>query len=121
LSTLQWAPTHVLAWLMVKGFDQDVRRAFADNNISSDILLAHDGSALKDEIGITAFGKRSRLLKVIAELKQSGEKEKDKGVGSGADTDVGGGSRFLGRIARSSAGWSLRCGILRESNHGQLE
>jgi hypothetical protein len=102
----QWTLPHVLAWLTAKGFDQDVRRAFTDNDITGDVLLELDGPALKDEIGITAFGKRTRLLKAIAELKQGGEKEKDKGVGSGTDTDVVGGSRFMGHIARSSAGWS---------------
>ncbi|KAG9127426.1 polar growth protein [Ceratobasidium sp. 392] len=108
LASSQWTLTHVLAWLTAKGFDQDVRKAFTENDITGDVLLELDAAALKDEIGITAFGKRSRLLKAIAELKAGGdekEKEKEKEKGSGTDTDVGA-SRFMGRAARSSAGWS---------------
>ncbi|KAG8683298.1 polar growth protein, partial [Ceratobasidium sp. 394] len=101
--TARWTLTHVLAWLTAKGFDQEVRRVFTENDITGDVLLELDAAALKDEIGITAFGKRTRLLKAIAELKQGGEKEK----GSGTDTEVAaGGARFLGHAARSSAGWS---------------
>ncbi|KAG9101848.1 polar growth protein [Ceratobasidium sp. 370] len=103
----QWTLTHVLAWLAAKGFDQEVQRAFTENDITGDVLLELDGAALKDEIGITAFGKRSRLLKAIAELKQGGEKEKERGTGT--DTEVAaaaGGARFLGHATRSSAGWS---------------
>ncbi|QRV73324.1 SH3 domain protein [Ceratobasidium sp. AG-Ba] len=98
LPTNQWALAHVLAWLTAKGFDQDVRKAFTENDITGDVLLELDGSTLKDELGITAFGKRTRLVKAITGLK-TGEKEK----GSGTDTDV---PKFGGRAARSSAGWS---------------
>ncbi|KAG8705947.1 polar growth protein, partial [Ceratobasidium sp. 395] len=107
LPSSQWTLTHVLAWLTAKGFDQDVRKAFTENDITGDVLLELDAAALKDEIGITAFGKRTRLLKAIAELKQEGEKpkEKEKEKGSGTDTEAPA-SRFLGHAARSSAGWS---------------
>ncbi|KAG8738831.1 polar growth protein [Ceratobasidium sp. 414] len=99
----QWTLAHVLAWLIAKGFDQEVRRAFTENDITGDVLLELDGAALKDEIGITAFGKRSRLLKAITELKRGGEKEK----GSGTDAEIAaGGPRFMGHATRSSTGWS---------------
>lgn len=108
----EWTLPHVLAWLTSKGFDADVRRAFSDNDITGDVLLELDHSALKDELGIGAFGKRARIVKAVGELKRGEDPAMhpptgvDK-VGSGTDTDVGGtGARFLGHAARSSAGWS---------------
>ncbi|KAG8707591.1 polar growth protein [Ceratobasidium sp. 395] len=105
LSSSQWTLAHVLAWLTAMGFDQDVCKAFTEYDITGDALLELDAAALKDEIGITVFGKRTRLLKVIAGLKQEGEKpkEREKEKGNGTDTKAPA-TQFLGRAARSLAG-----------------
>ncbi|KAH7343136.1 hypothetical protein B0J17DRAFT_165058 [Rhizoctonia solani] len=74
----QWTVPQVIAWLQSKGFDLDIQRAFQENDITGDVLVDLDGPALKDELGVTAFGKRMRLLKQIGELKREGEKEKER-------------------------------------------
>ncbi|KAJ1309325.1 hypothetical protein OPQ81_004986 [Rhizoctonia solani] len=74
----QWTVPQVIAWLQSKGFDADIQRAFQENDITGDVLVELDGPALKDELGVSAFGKRMRLLKQIGELKREGEKEKER-------------------------------------------
>ncbi|CAE6475424.1 unnamed protein product [Rhizoctonia solani] len=74
----QWTVPQVIAWLQSKGFDNEIQRAFQDNDITGDVLIELDGPALKDELGVTAFGKRMRLLKQIGELKREDEKAKER-------------------------------------------
>ncbi|CAE6497053.1 unnamed protein product, partial [Rhizoctonia solani] len=74
----QWTVPQVIAWLQSKGFDLDIQRAFQENDITVDMLVELDGPAFKDELGVTAFGKRTRLLEQIGELKREGEKEKER-------------------------------------------
>ncbi|KAG8736802.1 polar growth protein, partial [Ceratobasidium sp. 423] len=74
----QWTVPQVIAWLQSKGFDSEIQRAFQDNDITGDVLIELDGPALEDELGVTAFGKRMRLLKQIGELKREDEKPKEK-------------------------------------------
>ncbi|KAG9122091.1 hypothetical protein FRC07_001676 [Ceratobasidium sp. 392] len=57
---------------------EDTQKAFTENDITRDVLLDLDAAELKDKIGITVFGKRTRLLNAIADLKQGGEKPKEK-------------------------------------------
>ncbi|CAE6489172.1 unnamed protein product [Rhizoctonia solani] len=73
----QWTVPQVIAWLQSKGFDADIQRGFQENDITGDVLIELDGPALKDELGVTAFGKRMRLLKQIGELKREEEKSKE--------------------------------------------
>lgn len=74
----QWTAPQVIAWLQSKGFDAEIQRAFQENDITGDVLIEHDGPALKGESGVTAFGKRMRLLKQIDELKQEDERAREK-------------------------------------------
>ncbi|KAG8685701.1 polar growth protein [Ceratobasidium sp. 423] len=74
----QWTIPQVIAWLQSKGFDAEIQCAFQENDITGDILIKLDGLALKDELGVTAFGKWMRLLKQIGELKQEDKKAKEK-------------------------------------------
>ncbi|KEP48673.1 SH3 domain-binding protein 2 pleckstrin-like (PH) domain protein [Rhizoctonia solani 123E] len=74
----QWTVPQVIAWLQSKGFDNEIQRGFQDNDITGDVLIELDGPALKDELGVTAFGKRMRLLKQIGELKREDEKAKER-------------------------------------------
>ncbi|KAG8759220.1 polar growth protein [Ceratobasidium sp. 423] len=67
-----------VAWLQSKGFDTEIQRAFQENDITGDALIELDGLALKDKLGVTAFGKRMRLLKQIGELKREDEKAKQQ-------------------------------------------
>ncbi|KAG8737426.1 hypothetical protein FRC11_002062, partial [Ceratobasidium sp. 423] len=74
----QWTVPQVIAWLQSKGFNAEIQCTFQENDITSDILIELDGLALKDELGVTAFGKWMWLLKQIGELKQEDEKAKEK-------------------------------------------
>ena len=80
-------------WLKSKGFDQDICDKFASENrimtfpvtnknthsilsfsqteeeIMGDVLLELDIDALKNEVGIKAFGKRKQLMNAIAGLR----------------------------------------------------
>ncbi|KAB5594201.1 Protein pob1 [Ceratobasidium theobromae] len=80
--TAHWTVPQVIAWLQSKGFDAHVQRSFQENDITGDVLIELDAPALKDEIGITAFGKRMRLLKAIGELKRESEKRSHPTRGS---------------------------------------
>lgn len=68
----------VIAWLQFKGFDDEAQRAFQGNGMTSDVLFELDAPALKDEIGVMAFGKHVRLLKTISELKRESERQAGK-------------------------------------------
>ncbi|CUA67872.1 ATP-dependent RNA helicase FAL1 [Meyerozyma guilliermondii ATCC 6260] [Rhizoctonia solani] len=74
----QWTVPQVIAWLQSRGFDTEIQRAFQDNDITGDVLIELDGSALRDELGILGFGERMRLLKQIGELKREDDKLKAK-------------------------------------------
>ncbi|CUA68908.1 hypothetical protein RSOLAG22IIIB_08152 [Rhizoctonia solani] len=74
----QWTVPQVIAWLQSRGFDTEIQRAFQDNDITGDVLIELDGPALKDELGVSAFGKRMRLLKQIGELKREDDKAKEQ-------------------------------------------
>ncbi|CUA76195.1 hypothetical protein RSOLAG22IIIB_12111 [Rhizoctonia solani] len=65
----------VVAWLQ-SGFDTGIQRAFQDNDITGDVPIKLDGPALKDELGVSAFGKRMRLLRQIGQLKREDDKAK---------------------------------------------
>ncbi|EUC56397.1 Ste11-fungal family SAM domain protein, partial [Rhizoctonia solani AG-3 Rhs1AP] len=83
----QWTVPQVKAWLQSKGFDTDIQRAFQDNDITVDVLIELDGLALKDELGVAAFGKRIRLLKQIGELKREDDKGETPRKNSSLDPD----------------------------------
>jgi hypothetical protein len=83
----EWSVQEVLDWLKRRGFDQDVCNKFIgksnyyfllnksniiflDNEITGEVLLKLDVDLLKSEIGIMAFGKRTQIMKSIADLCQ---------------------------------------------------
>ncbi|CAE6379148.1 unnamed protein product [Rhizoctonia solani] len=88
----------VVAWLQ-SGFDTGIQRAFQDNDITGDVPIKLDGPALKDELGVSAFGKRMRLLRQIGQLKREDDKaeehEKEKG-GENSKEKLLFGSRWRG-------------------------
>jgi len=65
----QWNVEQVVDWLKSKEFEQDICDKFLEEEITGDVLLDLDTEALKSELGISAFGKRKRLTKAIAELR----------------------------------------------------
>ncbi|KZT60847.1 hypothetical protein CALCODRAFT_480491 [Calocera cornea HHB12733] len=66
-----WSTTDVLSWLTARGFDSAVLDKFEEQDITGDVLLSLDLALLKDELGISAFGKRVRLNNAIGELRRS--------------------------------------------------
>ncbi|CAE6427373.1 unnamed protein product [Rhizoctonia solani] len=74
----QWTVPQVIAWLQPNGFDSDIQHAFQENDTTGDVLIELGGPELKDELGVTAFGKRMRLLKQFGELKREDEKAKQQ-------------------------------------------
>ncbi|KAK7433817.1 hypothetical protein VKT23_020533 [Stygiomarasmius scandens] len=71
-----WSLRDVISWLKSKGFDQDVYGKFAEQEISGDVLTDIDVNILKNEIGVTTFGKRIRVANAIAELKNQMQAQK---------------------------------------------
>jgi hypothetical protein len=66
----EWTLEEVIEWLKSKGFDQGVCDKFVEQEITGDVLLELDANILKTEFGITAFGKRVRIVNAIAELRR---------------------------------------------------
>ncbi|KAH8118838.1 hypothetical protein DFH11DRAFT_1569588 [Phellopilus nigrolimitatus] len=66
----EWSVEEVVEWAKSKGFDSSVTDKFIEHEISGDVLLELDANVLKTELEIHAFGKRSRIVKEIAELRR---------------------------------------------------
>ncbi len=66
----EWTVEEVVDWLRSKGFDEDSRNKFVEQEITGDVLLELDIGVLKSEIGIIAYGKRMRIANAIAELRR---------------------------------------------------
>ncbi|KAL6307047.1 hypothetical protein BKA93DRAFT_770292 [Sparassis latifolia] len=66
----EWSVDEVVEWLKSKSFDQGVCDKFIEQEITGDVLLELDANVLKSEIGITAFGKRIRIVNAINELRR---------------------------------------------------
>ncbi|CAE6431849.1 unnamed protein product [Rhizoctonia solani] len=58
-------------------FDSDIQRAFQENDTTGNVLIKLGGPELKD-LGVTAFGKRMRLLKQIGKHKKEEEKAEQR-------------------------------------------
>ncbi|KAF8652266.1 hypothetical protein AX16_004482 [Volvariella volvacea WC 439] len=67
---VEWSVDDVVDWLKSKGFDKDVCDKFTEQEITGDVLLELDVNILKSEIGIVAFGKRTRIVNAITDLKR---------------------------------------------------
>lgn len=70
LSPEGWSVTDVVDWARIKGLDEFTIAKFTEHDITGDVLLELDVSALK-EIELTAFGRRVRVMKAIEELKKN--------------------------------------------------
>ncbi|KAF7302766.1 hypothetical protein HMN09_00911700 [Mycena chlorophos] len=66
----EWTVEEVVEWLKTKGFDEDVCDKFTEQEITGDVMLDLDVNLLKTEIGIMAFGKRTRIANAIADLRR---------------------------------------------------
>ncbi|KZP00305.1 hypothetical protein CALVIDRAFT_595672 [Calocera viscosa TUFC12733] len=82
-----WSTSDVLSWLTAKGFDSSVLDKFEEQDITGDVLLSLDLALLKDELGISAFGKRVRLNNAIADLRRTAGTAGSPGQGQ--DTSPG--------------------------------
>ena len=59
----------VCHWLKSHGWEKFVD-TFRDNEVDGDCLLTLDNNLLKNDLGITALGHRSRILKQVEALKK---------------------------------------------------
>ena len=67
-----WSADDVAQWLVEQGLGQFVE-VFQENLVDGECLMVLDNSLLKEDLGITALGHRSRILKRVKELKASFE------------------------------------------------
>ena len=67
-----WSADDVAQWLVEQGLGQFVE-IFQENLVDGECLMVLDNSLLKEDLGITALGHRSRILKRVKELKASFE------------------------------------------------
>ena len=56
-------------WLTQQGLGRFIE-VFQDNAVDGECLLTLDNTLLKNDLGITALGHRSRILKRVQELKE---------------------------------------------------
>ena len=56
-------------WLTQQGLGRFIE-VFQDNAVDGECLLSLDNTLLKNDLGITALGHRSRILKRVQELKE---------------------------------------------------
>ena len=64
-----WSVDDVCSWLLSKGLGNFIDN-FRDNEVDGECLLTLDNKLLRDDLGITALGRRSRLLKHVEALKK---------------------------------------------------
>ena len=64
-----WSIDDVCFWVISHGFGNFVD-TFRDNEVDGECLLTLDNKLLRDDLGITALGQRSRLLKRVESLKK---------------------------------------------------
>ena len=59
----------VCQWLTQEGLGRFIE-IFRDNAVDGDCLLTLDNTLLKDDLGISALGHRSRIMKRVLALKE---------------------------------------------------
>jgi hypothetical protein len=67
-----WSVDDVSQWLVEQGLGQFVE-VFQDNLVDGECLMVLDNALLKEDLGITALGHRSRIMKRVKELKATFE------------------------------------------------
>ncbi|EJU06671.1 hypothetical protein DACRYDRAFT_113317 [Dacryopinax primogenitus] len=109
-----WSTSDVLAWLSAKGFDSTIRDKFEEQDITGDVLLSLDMALLKDELGITVFGKRVRLNNAINELRKSVAPPAPAAAALGPATPAGtlGGSPGQGQDTTPANGQTIPHGLV---------
>ena len=63
-----WSVEDVCFWLLSQGIGNFVD-TFRDNEVDGECLMTLDNKLLRDDLGITALGHRSRILKRVQALK----------------------------------------------------
>lgn len=64
-----WNVDDVCVWLTQQGLGQFIE-LFQSNAVDGECLLSLDNNLLKDDLGVTALGHRSRILKRVQALKE---------------------------------------------------
>jgi hypothetical protein len=64
-----WSVDDVCFWLMSEGLGNFLDK-FKENEVDGECLYSLDNKLLKDDLGITALGHRSRILKRVEALKK---------------------------------------------------
>jgi len=72
-----WSVQDVITWLKYtsSGMFEEYVPAFNENHITGEALLTLTNEVLRDELGITSYGKRYELEKAIKKLAQQGSKK----------------------------------------------
>lgn len=65
-----WSTSDVTQWLIEQGLGQFVD-VFQENCVDGECLLTLDNNLLKDDLGVSQLGYRSRILKRVQILKQT--------------------------------------------------
>ena len=65
-----WSVDDVCQWLTGEGLGRFID-IFRDNAVDGECLLSLDNNLLKEDLGISALGHRSRLLKRVQVLRES--------------------------------------------------
>ena len=63
-----WSVEDVCFWFLSQGLGNFVDK-FRDNEVDGECLLTLDNKLLRDDLGITALGHRSRIMKRVQALK----------------------------------------------------
>ena len=65
-----WSSKDVTQWLVEQGLGQ-FASVFEENCVDGECLLTLDNNLLKDDLGISQLGYRSRIIKRVQQLKQA--------------------------------------------------
>ncbi|KAF8513895.1 hypothetical protein JB92DRAFT_2830233 [Gautieria morchelliformis] len=76
----EWSIEQVVEWLKSKNVDEATCGKFVEHEITGDVLLELDVGILKEELNITAFGKRMRIANAIVELRRPASFSSDPAV-----------------------------------------
>ena len=64
-----WSVDDVCYWLISNGLGNFID-TFRDNEVDGECLLTLDNKLLRDDLGVTALGHRSKILKRVESLKK---------------------------------------------------
>ncbi|KAF8524552.1 hypothetical protein BU17DRAFT_42692 [Hysterangium stoloniferum] len=106
----EWTVDQVVEWLKSKNIDDATCAKFIEHEITGDVLLELDVSILKEELNITAFGKRMRIANAIVELRRPASFSSEPHVSLNSTGSAAGlatlGNGFVGNGGASGHGTS---------------